>query len=1060
MIKLKHRIASIFLSVTMLVTSAAGLSAPASAIDPGKVVWDTGVAAFGEFVPHGRAFAPVLTALGSLLGISGTSAEMEKLKEVCKKIDGLSNDIKNFRADMNTRLDELDRRISDIDAKLNKIQNEIFISGVGSELDTLHTQIAGGMGKLGIAAQVDQIYSDPTMDENVKAIEIAYLIGGNKEWNETQNALFRLKNVSDLVGGKTYRDTNGRNLYQVLYDDIVPDCMFTGEVYDTMEPYIDRVMSEYFYTLTVLTQCLSSSLAVSQMSDEQVHAYGDAVYQRYLSCKSPTSLVKQQLDGLSSQLLDATSPNSIISLYAIFKYKKENDRLVYINRGTTEIQLEKDLAEHKSDESIWWYTGREKGIDYLDNDSIIYFFQFNKDFPMTEPKLNKYYKEHKEFIESSDKLAPSDIKNIYDYFLPKNISFMDYLGQLGFSTDDYKSDGSYFPVSTAKGSSAYVNKKMKPDGALYISYLNIYYDSFDPRKSGDNPLTRNIIGYKQTYSYTLNFLSWKTYWTKKWYADIILGLKKSTSGRNWMPATAAEIYPPTVRIAPCTPYSVYTHYGFKLSTYFDVYITENGSPERKIDVNNDNEYYKFGFEVMEASTGKVSIKYDKQIWFSDDAENGTYHIRAWYKDKHGRVSYSDWIELEFMRNGHDYKAYLDNINAFYHIKYYIEPAKSTEFNFTVKETILSNNELTEKTRDKNWVYQNYKVEWQYYLPQDGIETMITVARGINFIKEGIYKVRVKITASDGTVAFSNWIDVKTSNYKKALSYTVTGSFSGIVGADPELVENAGEGDNGFNVSVPDDLGYYLWEALETDGIIITELGLVSFTKPGTYHVRIVSGVGDYVSDWYEITARYPYTPQQPSFVPSSTSSTTTSVPSDTSAQAETAAAKPVLRVSAADDHSITVSWDKINGAEKYTLYVKKGDSYTKVVETQKTKVRIVKTTNNRTYEYMLRWTKGGVESSENDAPTASVKIYWKPAVKASSADGKVILKWAKVPDATKYRVYRYTNGKLSKIADTEANAVRISNVTAGKTYSYAVKAYVDGVWTKVSDSDIVSVKVK
>ena len=221
----------------------------------------------------------------------------------------------------------------------------------------------------------------------------------------------------------------------------------------------------------------------------------------------------------------------------------------------------------------------------------------------------------------------------------------------------------------------------------------------------------------------------------------------------------------------------------------------------------------------------------------------------------------------------------DFIDYKQNIKYYIEPAKSTEFNFTVKETILSNSELTEKTRDKNWVYQNYKVEWQYYLPQDGIETMITVARGINFIKEGIYKVRVKITASDGTVAFSNWIDVKTSNYKKALSYTVTGSFTGIVGADPELVENAGEGDNGFNVSVPDEVGYYLWEALETDGIIITELGLVSFTKPGTYHVRIVSGLGDYVSDWYEITARYPYTPQQPSFVPSSTSSTTTSVPS-------------------------------------------------------------------------------------------------------------------------------------------------------------------------------------
>ncbi len=81
-------------------------------------------------------------------------------------------------------------------------------------------------------------------------------------------------------------------------------------------------------------------------------------------------------------------------------------------------------------------------------------------------------------------------------------------------------------------------------------------------------------------------------------------------------------------------------------------------------------------------------------------------------------------------------------------------------------------------------------------------------------------------------------------------------------------------------------------------------------------------------------------------------------------------------------------------------------------------------------------------------------------MKASSKDGAVILKWNKVEGAEKYRVYKYTGGKLVKVADTEANAVRLKNVTEGKTYKYAVKAYVDGKWTKVTKSDIVSVKVK
>ena len=45
---------------------------------------------------------------------------------------------------------------------------------------------------------------------------------------------------------------------------------------------------------------------------------------------------------------------------------------------------------------------------------------------------------------------------------------------------------------------------------------------------------------------------------------------------------------------------------------------------------------------------------------------------------------------------------------------------------------------------------------------------------------------------------------------------------------------------------------HTWEAMETDGVTITEDGNISFTKPGTYHVCIKSG--DFYSDWYEITA--------------------------------------------------------------------------------------------------------------------------------------------------------------------------------------------------------------
>ena len=197
------------------------------------------------------------------------------------------------------------------------------------------------------------------------------------------------------------------------------------------------------------------------------------------------------------------------------------------------------------------------------------------------------------------------------------------------------------------------------------------------------------------------------------------------------------------------------------------------------------------------------------------------------------------------------------------------------------------------------------------------------------------------------------------------------------------------------------------------------------------------------------------------YVPSYSTGTSTTTSSGTASSVDSASSKAKMWAVQNDDKSsITVGWEKVNGATKYSLYVRKNGKLEKVVDTKKTKVRINNPENNTTLEYVLKYTIAGVESAENSAYTASIKVYYKPAVKASSKDGAVILKWNKVEGAEKYRVYKYTGGKLVKVADTNANAVRLKNVTTGKTYKYAVKAYVDGKWTKVTKSDIVSVKVK
>ncbi|MCM1543854.1 MAG: fibronectin type III domain-containing protein [Ruminococcus sp.] len=62
--------------------------------------------------------------------------------------------------------------------------------------------------------------------------------------------------------------------------------------------------------------------------------------------------------------------------------------------------------------------------------------------------------------------------------------------------------------------------------------------------------------------------------------------------------------------------------------------------------------------------------------------------------------------------------------------------------------------------------------------------------------------------------------------------------------------------------------------------------------------------------------------------------------------------------------------------------------------------------------------------------------------KATSTTSSVTLSWGKVVGATKYIVYSYnaSNKKYTKVATVSKNTATIKNLSAGKTYSYAVKA--------------------
>ena len=149
----------------------------------------------------------------------------------------------------------------------------------------------------------------------------------------------------------------------------------------------------------------------------------------------------------------------------------------------------------------------------------------------------------------------------------------------------------------------------------------------------------------------------------------------------------------------------------------------------------------------------------------------------------------------------------------------------------------------------------------------------------------------------------------------------------------------------------------------------------------------------------------------------------------------------------------------VSTGEDYTVYSYKNGKFVKTGTLPADQIDTVNRANNVTTNFTVKYTKAnGSLSSDKESYNVSVKVYYKPAVKATVKDGKTTLSWDKVPGATKYRVYRSVNGKMKLLKETDKAKLTVSSKSG--EYTYAVRAYVNGEWTTVYKSDLITVEVE
>ena len=161
-----------------------------------------------------------------------------------------------------------------------------------------------------------------------------------------------------------------------------------------------------------------------------------------------------------------------------------------------------------------------------------------------------------------------------------------------------------------------------------------------------------------------------------------------------------------------------------------------------------------------------------------------------------------------------------------------------------------------------------------------------------------------------------------------------------------------------------------------------------------------------------------------------------------------------------NENTITLKWDKVEKADKYYVYQYKNGKYVKVKTTSDTSATFKKLKNGETYKFLIRYTKSGRLSPTKYSGTISVKIYYKPIPKPTASKNSIKLTWEAVPEAEKYAVYKYVDGKVVKLTETKKLSVKIGKLKSDTEYKYIVRAYINGKWTTMTKSDIVTVKTK
>ena len=170
--------------------------------------------------------------------------------------------------------------------------------------------------------------------------------------------------------------------------------------------------------------------------------------------------------------------------------------------------------------------------------------------------------------------------------------------------------------------------------------------------------------------------------------------------------------------------------------------------------------------------------------------------------------------------------------------------------------------------------------------------------------------------------------------------------------------------------------------------------------------------------------------------------------------------KPRIIETYDEEGVIGINWSKVYAAEKYRVYYYTDGKWALAGERTEEHMLVKGLTKGKKYGFAVKALVNGKWTDVTSSDIVYVTVSnIKPVITKTFTSGKgtVGLNWSAVNGAEKYRVYYFADGKWTYAGERTELGMYVRNLTSGKKYGFAVKAYVDGQFTDVTSSDIVYV---